>query len=193
MAIRTLGKVLVHGCKSVLLSGGALLLSVVLFEAATVSAEEGVTARVAVLDVQRVVVESDYGKAAKEKLESEFSAKRAELQIEQKEVKTLAENIQKQSALLSPSALEAKVNAAREKEKGLIRNAEDLEEALAKRNAVLLEKLIKETDRIVAAIAKEENIDFVVEKDPRSVVYANRSLEITDRVIDALNDIDISL
>jgi outer membrane protein len=172
----------------------ANVISLVALITTTQAAAEGsLKARVAVLDVQRVVMESDYGKAAKQKLESEFSAKRAELQIEQKEVKGLAESIKKQSALLSPAALQTKVNAAREKEQTLLKHAQDLEAALAKRNATLLEKLIKETDRVVASMAKAENIDFVVEKDPRSVVYASSDLEITEQVIDALNDIKIPL
>jgi outer membrane protein len=173
--------------------GLSLIAVSVLAPQLTHAESERIQASLAILDVQRVVVESDYGKAAKEKLESEFAAKKAEIQIQQNEVKTLAESLKKQSALLAPAALEAKVSAARDKEKAMLRNAQDLEEALAKRNGMLLEKLIRETDKVVAELAKEEEIDFVVEKDPRSVVYSNKSLEITDKVIDALNDRDISL
>ena len=61
-------------------------------------------------------------------------------------------------------------------------------EDLAKKEALLMEKIYKNASAIVKSMAASENIQIVLVKSELTVLYANPQLDITNKVIVAYED-----
>src|SRR5436190_19028205 len=61
--------------------------------------------KIAVVDLQRALEETDDGKKAKAKLKADFDKKQKELDEKQEELKKMKENIDKKAQVMKPEAL----------------------------------------------------------------------------------------
>ena len=143
--------------------------------------------RVAVIDVQRVVAESDPGKEAIQKLKAISDAKIAEGQALQQGMATLQEQYNKQRYTVSEQRL-AEMNKELEDKNIAIRRFEDdakreLEEARRRELGGLEERILP----IINQIGVEEGITVIFNKFQSGLVYADEAVDITDDVIRRFN------
>ena len=139
--------------------------------------------RVAVIDVQRVVAESDPGKEAIQKLKVISDAKVQEGQTLQQEMATLQEQFNKQRFTVSEQRL-AEMTKELEDKNIAIRRFEDdakreLEEARRRELGGLEERILP----IINQIGQEEGITVIFNKFQSGLVYADEAVDITDAVI----------
>ena len=139
--------------------------------------------RVAVIDVQRVVAESDPGKEAIQKLKVISDAKVQEGQTLQQEMATLQEQFNKQRFTVSEQRL-AEMTKELEDKNIAIRRFEDdakreLEEARRRELGGLEERILP----IINQIGQEEGITVIFNKFQSGLVYADEAVDITDDVI----------
>lgn len=139
------------------------------------------------VDMQQVLDQSIAGKAAKNNLKAEAQKEEAKIKLEAAEIQKIREDLDKQAGLLSREALTEKEDNLRQKQEDLAKLARDKQTAMTRHNNEAIEKLINQVNTIVDQIAKAEKIAFVVEKDPRTVIYANPKYDLTTRVIENLN------
>jgi outer membrane protein len=140
-----------------------------------------------VVDVQRVVTESELGKKAKANVEAQVKKEEASLKKMEIDLKALRGDIEKQRAILSGAALEKKADELRKKERDLKNEFEDRRNALVKKNQAEVGRVVSEVDKVIKELAEKEGYRFILEKDPRVVVYAGPSLDVTEKVIKLLN------
>lgn len=138
---------------------------------------------IAVIDVQRVVAESDPGKEALQKLKAVQDGKIQEGQVLQQELATLQEQFNKQRFTVSEVRL-AELNKEMEDKTIAIRRFEDdakreLEEARRRELGGLEERILP----IINQIGEERGITLIFNKFQSGLVYANDSVDITDDVI----------
>ena len=143
--------------------------------------------KVAVIDVQRVVAESDPGKEAIQKLKTISDAKVQEGQVLQQELATLQEQFNKQRFTVSESRL-AEMSKELEDKGIAIRRFEDdakreLEEARRRELGGLEERILP----IINQIGQEEGITVIFNKFQSGLVYADEAVDITDDVIRRFN------
>ena len=143
--------------------------------------------RVAVIDVQRVVAESDPGKEAIQKLKVVSDAKVQEGQTLQQEMATLQEQFNKQRFTVSEQRL-AEMTKELEDKNIAIRRFEDdakreLEEARRRELGGLEERILP----IINQIGQEEGITVIFNKFQSGLVYADEAVDITDDVIRRFN------
>ena len=143
--------------------------------------------RVAVIDVQRVVAESDPGKEAIQKLKVISDAKVQEGQTLQQEMATLQEQFNKQRFTVSEQRL-AEMTKELEDKNIAIRRFEDdakreLEEARRRELGGLEERILP----IINQIGQEEGITVIFNKFQSGLVYADEAVDITDDVIRRFN------
>ena len=142
---------------------------------------------VAVIDVQRVVAESDPGKQAIQKLKAVSDAKVQEGQIMQQEMATLRDQINKQRFTVSEERL-AEMSKELEDKTIAIRRFEDdakreLDEARRRELGGLEEQILP----IINQIGQERGITLIFNKFQSGLVYADEAVDITDEVIRQFN------
>jgi len=139
--------------------------------------------KIAVIDVQRVVAESDPGKEAIQKLKVISDAKVQEGQTLQQDMATLQEQFNKQRYTVSEQRL-AEMTKELEDKNIAIRRFEDdakreLEEARRRELGGLEERILP----IINQIGQEEGITLIFNKFQSGLVYADEAVDITDDVI----------
>ena len=143
--------------------------------------------KVAVIDVQRVVAESDPGKEAIQKLKAISDAKVQEGQTLQQEMATLQDQFNKQRYTVSEQRL-AEMTKELEDKNIAIRRFEDdakreLEEARRRELGGLEGRILP----IINQIGVEEGITVIFNKFQSGLVYADEAVDITDDVIRRFN------
>jgi outer membrane protein len=143
--------------------------------------------KVAVIDVQRVVSESDPGKEALQQLKTLQDAKVAEGQTMQQEINALQEQLNKQRFTVSEDKL-AEMSKQLENKNIAMRRFEDdakreLEDARRKQLGGLEAKILP----IINAIGQEQGFTLIFNKFQSGLVYADEAVDITDEVIQRFN------
>jgi outer membrane protein len=143
--------------------------------------------KVAVIDVQRVVTESDPGKEVMQKLRQLSDAKAQEGQTLQQELATLQDQFNKQRFTVS-EARQAEMSKDIEDKQIAIRRFQDdaqreLQEA-QRRELGSLEELILP---IINQVGQEQGLTLIFNKFQSGLVYADQTVDITDSVIQRFN------
>ncbi|MFM1848105.1 MAG: hypothetical protein RL417_1579 [Pseudomonadota bacterium] len=173
------------------------ILSIVLaFFALSVAVPGSVAAEgplVYVVDMQTLIDQSIVGKGARANLEADLKKRELALEKRRFELKKIQDDIQKQSGLLSPAALQEKREVFARNERDFARLLEDQRAEAAKKNDAEMARVIKEIDGVIAEIAAEGKHPFIVERNPRVVVYASSRIDITPQVLKVLNEKKIGM
>jgi len=163
--------------KTVFVVGLALL------AATTVSAQ----VKVAVIDVQRVVTESDAGKESLGKLKALQDAKIAEGRGIQEQADALREQISKQQFTLAAAKLEELQKQLEDKGIQLRRFQDDAQRELDEARRVALEGLEERILPVIDGVGKERGYTLIFNKFQSGLVYADEAVDITDEVIRRFN------
>ncbi|MCB0325510.1 MAG: OmpH family outer membrane protein, partial [Bdellovibrionales bacterium] len=99
------------------------------------------------------------------------------------EFEKLRSAFDKQQGSLNEDALVQKQEELLQKERDIKRSFKDSQDALRRKNALMVQDLLKEMRRAVAAIGKEEGFTVILEKGSQAVLYADNSIDITDEVV----------
>lgn len=168
----------------------AVVLGAFFLRASVVNAE---APTVYVVDMQRVINESLVGKGARSNLEADFKKREVVLEKKRQELQRMQEDLQKQGSLLSPAAVEEKRQVMARTERDFARMVQDQRAEAAKKGDVEMARVVKEIDAVVADLGTKGNYQFIIERDPRIVVYSSSRLDLTAEVIKLLNEKKIGL
>lgn len=164
-----------------------------LFPGSVVRAEGGQLGAIYVVDMQKAIDSSDFGRAAKSRMDSEIKKQEQDLEKKKAEIDRMKADLIKQSSLLSSEAAEEKRAQLEKKSMDLQRGVEDARQSLTRRNGAEIEKVVREIDIAVKELSRESGYQVVLERDPRFVLYAGDRYDLTDEVIERLNDKDLKL
>ena len=143
--------------------------------------------KVAVIDVQRVVTESDPGKEVMQKLRSLSDAKAQQGQTLQQELVALQDQFNKQRFTVS-EARQAEMSKQIEDKQIAIRRFQDdaqreLQEAQRRELGSLEERILP----IINEVGQERGLTLIFNKFQSGLVYADDAVDITDVVITRFN------
>jgi outer membrane protein len=143
--------------------------------------------KVAVIDVQRVVTESDPGKEVMQKLRVLSDAKAQEGQTLQQNLATLQDQFNKQRFTVSEQR-QAEMSKEIEDQQILIRRFQDdaqreLQEAQRRELGGLEERILP----IINQVGQAEGYTLIFNKFQSGLVYADEAVDVTDRVIQMFN------
>lgn len=144
-------------------------------------------AKVAIVDLQRCMKESNEGKRVSDTILKEKEARQERYNKAQKELEELKKEIEKQNLMLSLDAKQNKQNEYDKKNRELGYLAEDLEDEQSASEQNASQKLLKDLYPIVETVAKQLAFDLVLEKSSSGIVYSSGAMEITDQVIKEYN------
>ena len=164
---------------------GLILLALVVFS--TQGAFAADTSKIGILDLQKCLQESNEGKRISETLKTKQEGMQKELTQKDQELRDMANDIEKQSLMLSPEAKDAKQKEYDKKRRDLAYLAQDMEDDMKRAQANALNDIYKIISGIVTDIAKKEKFDMIAVREPRVFLFVSEKLDITDKVIAELN------
>lgn len=141
--------------------------------------------KVAIVNLQRAVLESAEIKKASADMEAKYKPRQAEIEKLNKEIQTLAQQLQANAGKYTPQA-EAELNAKGKKmQVNVQRMTDDLQSDVEHDRTEILQRSTKKMQEIVKKIAEEKGLDVVV--DVNNTIYYKPALEITDEALAAYN------
>lgn len=167
--------------------GSALLVTVAALLALAVPAraQQAPAARIAFIDVQRVLARSAAGVSAREQLERDKAGMQKEMEVKRKELEALRGELEKKGPLMTADARRDKQDQFERKRRDTARLADDLQKELEKKETVLLQKVLQEVSGIIERVGKERGYHLIIERRGAAVLYASPEADLTEEVIKA--------
>jgi outer membrane protein len=141
------------------------------------------TKKIALVDLQRVLLETSHGKSAKKDLEKAVAKSTAKLERKAADLQKSYEDLQAKANMLSEAELYKRQQDLMATEQELQQLYSEAQEDLGKQEALLMEKIYKNASTVVKKMAKDEAIQIVIVRSELTVLYANPQLDITNKVI----------
>jgi outer membrane protein len=143
--------------------------------------------KIAVVDMQRALNETEDGRNAKAKLKKLFVRRQKSLDEKQKALKTMKESIEKQRNVLSREALQKKLEEYQKAFVELQTIYVDYQRELATKEAELTKDIIARMQRILRRIGQKDGYALIVERNEAGVVFVPTNLDLTDVLIQRYN------
>lgn len=160
---------------SLIVSTGVALLCA----AITASAAE----RIGYVDMQRVVTESAAGKRARAEIEGMIKQKQEQVNREGQKLKALQESFEKEKLTLTDAQKKTKQRDFEKKVQVYQQLAAEAQRDLREKEAEFTRKALTDIRTAIRALAKEEKLLLVLEKNEQPVLYAEDGPDLTDKVI----------
>jgi len=139
-------------------------------------------AKIGVVNVARLLQEAPQAQAASAALESEFAARRRDLENQQKDLKAREDKLAKDGAVMAEAERRNAEKTLRDGQRELARKQNEFLEDLNVRRNEALGQLQRSVLQEVQAYAKSAGLDVVV----ADALYASPSVDITSQVLSAL-------
>jgi outer membrane protein len=148
--------------------------------------------RIGFVDVQRVLAKATAGVAAREQLEREKATMQKEIDARRQELDKLRDELEKKGPLMTPEARRDKTDAFERKRRDAARMADDFSKELERKEQILLQKVLHEVSGVIERVGKQRGYYLVVEKRGATVLYAAAEADLTDEIIRAYDQEQVS-
>ena len=162
---------------------GLVTVAFMLLLGGNVARSDAAGSRIGYVDVQRVIVRSVAGVAAREQLEKDKVAMQKDVDNRKIEVDKLREEMEKKGLVLSAESRREKEETLQRKVRDLRRLAEDLEKELQKKEQQATQRILQELTGIIEKMGKERGFLLIVERRSGGVIYGDPEGDVTDEVI----------
>jgi outer membrane protein len=137
------------------------------------------------IDFTRVLNQSNAGADAQKKLKNKFDSESKKFSAEEENIKKQENELISQKKALSNEDYQKKVEELRKKVAKLQSGKQNSLNAIAKSRTEAKQELLKNLNPILKTYMEENKIRLVVDK--QSVILGDTTLEITDKIIEILN------
>jgi outer membrane protein len=156
----------------------ALSIAVLALPAAPAVAE----GKIGFVNTERIMRESSPAQRAQKKIEGEFQKRDQELSKLAEQLKRMQEEVEKNSVTMSEAQRRVKERELGEADRDFQRKRREFQEDLNQRRNEELAQVLEQANRAIRAIAEQEKFDIIFQ----DAVYANPRIDLTERVIKAL-------
>lgn len=161
-------------------------------QGATATAAPTGTSKVAVINFQAAVFQTNEGKRNISELQKKFDPKREQLKTEADEINTLKKQLQADGSKLTDAERQTRTQAIDEKEKNFQRDGEDASSDFQQQMAQTYQQLAEKVYGVLQTYAAEHGFGVVLDSSassqaPPAVLWHQTSTDITKAVIDAYN------
>jgi outer membrane protein len=164
------------------------LVTVAVAALATPMFAQSTPARIAVIDVQKVLTQSTAGKAAYEKLKKVQDERVEKARQMEEEMRKLDTEISTKRLSLSEDKLADLQKQLADKRIAMQRYAQDADREIGEARDKELQALEGKIKPIIDAIGKEMGLAAIFNKFESGLVYASEAIDITDTVIKRFNE-----
>jgi outer membrane protein len=141
--------------------------------------------KVGFVNSDRVLREAVPAKAAQTRLEAEFSKRQKEGEDAASKLKAAADKLDKDAPTLSEAERGRRQRELVEQDRELQRKRREFQEDLNQRKNEELASVVERANKVVKQIYDTEKFDLILQGDV--VIFASARIDITDKVIKALN------
>ena len=138
--------------------------------------------KVGYVNIEKVLEAAPQAESARTAIEKEFAPRDRELVRFQKDLRDMAERLEKDGAIMSESERTDLAQEIRAKKRDLKRMTDEFREDLNIRRNQELGTLQRQVLEAIQALAKQQGYDLIV----RDVLYYSDKMDITNQVIDRL-------
>ncbi len=139
--------------------------------------------KIGVFDMQKAVRTVKDGKNASATLKKELELKTKQLQKKEAKIKKEIENFKKRSLVMDPKARQKKEEEIRMKVMALQQEGQGLQNELQKKELTLLNPILEKLRKITKQFSKKNGFSIVINNVQNSVVYFEKTYDITNKVI----------
>jgi outer membrane protein len=157
----------------------------VVFGVSFVAAPAAAQMKVAVVDTQRAVMETEDGLRMQATLKKVFDSRQRELDKKQEDLQKERDDIEKQRDVLSKTALAKRVEKWQREMANLQTVFVEYNKELQKKQSELTQPIFQKAMGIIRRLATQDGYDVVVDK--QAVPYVRSDLDLTDKVIQLYN------
>ncbi len=162
------------------LSLNALAAAALAFGACQVHAQE---IKIGYVNSDRVLREATPAKAAQAKLEAEFSKRDKEMGDIAAKLKAAGEKFDKEAPILSEADRTKRQRDLVEQDREFQRKRREFQEDLTQRKNEELSAVVDRANKVIKQIYESEKYDLILQE----AVFAGPKIDITDKVVKALN------
>jgi outer membrane protein len=141
--------------------------------------------KLAVVDVQRVVMQTEDGLRAQATLKKLFESRQQELSRKENDLKKQREELEKQAKVLSKDALQKRWDDWQKQAVDLQQIFVEYNKELEKKQKELTDPVFEKVVAIVKRIGTSEGFDLIMDKT--TTAYVRGDLDLTDRCIQMYN------
>ncbi len=141
--------------------------------------------KIGYVNSERVLREAEPAKRAQAKLEAEFGKREKDLNDQNNALRAKAEKLDKDSPTLSEAEKTRRQRELVEEDRDLQRKHREFQEDLTQRKNEELSSVAERANRAIKAIGDAEKYDMILQD--QLVIYFSPRVDITKKVIDALN------
>jgi len=166
------------------------IISIVLFSmvlAFALSAGAADVAKIGVIDFQKILENSDPGKAAQMEITHEGKKMEAELKKKGDEIETLKSNFEREAVVMSKEKRDEKEREIRISINDIKTMQTKYRSDFKQLEARLVAGIQKEVFKVVETIGKEEGYLLIIERREAGVMYFPTKIDVTDKVIKRYN------
>jgi outer membrane protein len=139
--------------------------------------------KVAYVDIQKAVNESNAGKEAKKVITKEVEKFQRLIADKQRELQTLKESLEKQAPMLTSDARATREKDYQNKLREFQRWGEDTQNEINQKRAEMERNISMGFQKVIQKVGADEGYTLILEKNENIVLYVSKALDITDRVI----------
>jgi outer membrane protein len=161
-------------------------LSKTLVAAAALSLAAGVSAqelKIGYVNSERVLREAAPAKAAQAKLEAEFKKRETELADQGNRLRAAMEKLEKEGPTIAESERTRRQRDLADQDRDFQRKRRELLEDLNQRKNEELAGVVERANKVIKQIFEQEKYDLILQE----VIFAGPRVDITKKVVDALN------
>jgi outer membrane protein len=139
--------------------------------------------RIGFINTDRMLREAAPARAAQTKLEQEFSKRDKEISDMGAALKADSDKFDREAPTMSDSQRQSRQRQLMDEDRDFQRKRSEFQDDLNSRKQEELQHVLDRANVVLRQIAKDENYDVILQE----AVYVNPRLDITDKVIKALN------
>jgi len=138
--------------------------------------------RIGFVNTARILRDAVPAVRAQKKIEAEFAKRDQELAKVADQLKRMQDELERQGVTMQESQRRAKEREFNDQNRDFQRRQREFREDLNQRRNEELALVVEQANRVIRQIAEQEKYDIIFQ----DAVYANPRIDITDRVIKAL-------
>lgn len=139
--------------------------------------------KIGYVNSERVLREAAPAKAAQAKLEAEFSKREHDIDDLETRLKLASDKLEKDAPTLSEAERNRRQRELIDQDREFQRRRREFQEDLSQRKYEEQAAVVERANKVIKQIFDQERYDLILQE----VVFANPKIDITDKVIKALN------
>jgi outer membrane protein len=125
---------------------------------------------------------------AEEAYQDELEDLNAQVTEMEENLRALADSLEARRYLFSEERLQEKRKELEAKQQQYVKFRQEAEQKAAKRNEELSKPIVEAIEEAARKVAQKEGFDLVLDAGPGIVVYSKPELDLTDRVLQSLEE-----